>query len=60
MAYFGPRAEELVVFDEVFPNVFAACDAFDGVKAAFPGANMAFVGQDFEAAMVALNERIAA
>jgi hypothetical protein len=60
MAYFGPRAEGRVAFDAVYPGIEEACEAFDVVKAALPGANMAFIGQDFEAAMAAMEERLAA
>jgi hypothetical protein len=58
--YVGARAAGDVVYDHLFDNMAAACAAFADIKYVVGPANVAFVGQDFEAAHAAMKEGIAA
>lgn len=58
--YHGPRAEKRIAYAHVFEDMAAACAFYPLGKALWPAANVAFVGQDFAAALAGLKERIAA
>lgn len=54
VAYRGVRAAGKVQYARVFEDMEAACNAFGAVRAIFAGANVAFEGLDFDAAMAEL------